>query len=199
GEGQAGRFARMFVERAFRRPLTAEQEQVFIDRQFEAARDPELAIKRVVLLTLKSPRFLYKEAGTNSDGYAVAERLAFAMWNSLPDKELLDAAAAGKLANREDVAKHATRMLADPRAKVKLRQFLLTWLKVDSAPDLAKDAIRFPGFDPALATDLRTSLELFLDDVVWSDESDFRQLFLSPAVYLHVPLPTFSLPDPPLQ
>ena len=48
-------------------------------------------------------------------------------------EQLLDAAAAGKLGTREQVAKQAERMLADPRAKAKLREFLLTWLKLDHA------------------------------------------------------------------
>src|SRR5262249_53627599 len=56
-------FCRRFAERAFRRPLTAEQQRLYADRQFEAARDPDTAVKRVVLLVLKSPRFLYREAG----------------------------------------------------------------------------------------------------------------------------------------
>jgi len=188
-----------FVERAFRRPLTPELKKRYVDRQFELAKDPELAVKRGVVLALKSPRFLYKEGGASADGYATAERLAFALWDSLPDKELLDAAAAGKLANRDEVVKQADRMLADPRAKAKLREFLLTWLKVDPAPDLAKDPNRFPGFGPAIATDLRTSLELFLDDVVWSEASDFRQLLLSDEVYLNGRLATFYGLGPPPQ
>ncbi len=67
-------------------------------------------------------------------------------------------------------------MVADLRTRAKLREFFLQWLKVDQVPDLAKDAERFPGSIAAVASDLRTSLELFLDDVVWSDASDFRQL-----------------------
>jgi hypothetical protein len=188
---KARELAERFVERAFRRPLTPELKKVYLDRQFELAKDPEVAVKRVVLLALKSPRFLYKEGGASSDGYATAERLAFALWDSLPDRELLDAAAAGKLSTRDEVSKQATRMLDDPRAKAKLREFLLTWLRVDPAPDLAKDVKKFPNFDPAIATDLRTSLELFLDDVVWSDASDFRQLLLSDEVYLNGRLATF--------
>src|SRR5262245_56764316 len=97
-EAKARVFARKFVERAFRHPLTEEQERVFIDRQFQAARDPEVAVKRVVLLTLKSPRFLYKDGASVADGFVVAERLAFAVWDLLPDRELLNAAGAGRLA-----------------------------------------------------------------------------------------------------
>jgi mono/diheme cytochrome c family protein len=182
---KARELAAAFVERAFRRPLSPDQKRVFIDRQFEEAGDPELAVKRVVLLALKSPRFLYRETGTGTDGHAVAERLAFSLWDSVPDRELLDLAAAGKLTGRDEVHRQATRMLSDPRAKAKIREFLFTWLKVDYPPDLAKDPKRFPGFDPAVASDLRTSLELFLDDTVWSETSDFRQLLLSEDIYMN--------------
>jgi hypothetical protein len=185
-------FARKFAERAFRRPLSDDEKQLFIDRQFQAASDPDLAIKRVLLLVLKSPRFLYLQTGNRPDEpFAVASRLAFAMWDSPPDKELLDAAAAGKLASREQLIKQAERMLADPRARTKIREFLLAWLKVDQRKELIKDPKRFPGFDAAMAADLRTSLELFLDNVVWSEGSDFRQLLLSDELYLNDRLATY--------
>lgn len=184
-EAKLKAFARRFVERASRRPLTDEQAKV-IDRQFaRAAGDPEAAAKRVVLFALKSPRFLYREDGGQPDGYTVASRLSFALWDSLPDQKLLDAAKAGKLTNRDEVAKQAERMLADPRTKEKVRGFLHHWLRVDHVADMAKDAKRFPGFDAAAVADLRTSLDLFLDEVVWSDRSDFRELLLGEGVYLN--------------
>jgi hypothetical protein len=76
-------------------------------------------------------------------------------------------------------------MLADPRAKAKVREFLMAWLKLDQPRDLTKDEKRFPDFDAAVASDLRTSLELFLDDVMWSPNADYRQLFLSEETYLN--------------
>ncbi len=191
-------FCRVFAERAFRRPLSAAEQSLFVERQFEAAGDDaQLAVKRVVLIVLKSPRFLYPDANGASEQYAVASKLAFALWDSPPDKELLDAAAANKLGTREEVGKHADRMFNDPRAKAKMRDFLLTWLKLDQAKELPKDAKRFPGFDEALAADLRTSLELFLDDVVWSANSDFRQLFLADELYLNGRLAKFYGAEPP--
>jgi len=63
-------------------------------------------------------------------------------------------------------------MAADPRVWAKLHEFFLQWLKVDQVPDLAKDAKRFPDFDAATASDLRTSLELLLENVVESERSD---------------------------
>jgi cytochrome c553 len=184
-------FCLRFTERAFRRPLTDEQKQLFVGRQFEAAGEVDTAVKRVVLLVLKSPRFLYREAGNKPDGYDVAARLSFGLWNSSPDVELLSAAAAGQLASREQVARQAERMLGDLRCRAKLRQFLLTWLKVDHYPDISKDAKRFPGFEATLVSDLRTSLELFLDEVVWDEKSDFRQLFLADQLHLNGRLARF--------
>ncbi|HEV3029565.1 MAG TPA: PA14 domain-containing protein, partial [Planctomycetota bacterium] len=56
-------FCRKFTERAFRRPLTPEQAPFFIDRPFAQSKDLEAAVKKCVLLALKSPRFLYREVG----------------------------------------------------------------------------------------------------------------------------------------
>lgn len=184
-------FCRRFAERAFRRPLTDDEKKLFIDRQFETVPDPNAAVKRVVLLVLKSPRFLYPDSGTAPGQFAVASRLALVLWDSLPDQALLDAAAADKLGTKDEVARQAERMLADPRAKAKVREFLLAWLKLDQAKDLVKDAKRYPGFDAALAADLRTSLELFLDDVIWGEGSDFRKLLLADELYLNERLATF--------
>ncbi len=190
-------FCRRFAETAFRRPLTDEQKRFFIDRQFERARDPEAGVKRVVLLVLKSPQFLYRELDGGSDGYDVASRLSFGLWDSLPDAELLREAAAGRLATREQVTRQAERMFGDLRARAKVRDFLLQWLKVDQPPELAKDPKRYPGFDRTVVSDLRTSLELFLDDTVWGGSSDFRQLLLADYVYLNGRLAKFYGADLP--
>ena len=194
-------FCLRFVERAFRRPLTDDQKRLYVDHQFQAARDLDTAVKRVVLLALQSPRFLYREIG--GDPYDVASRISFGLWDSLPDQELLQAAAAGRLATREQVTRQAERMLPDLRTHAKLREFFLQWLKVDQVPELSKDPKQFPGFDQSVASDLRTSLELYLDDVVWSEPSDFRQILLADSLYLNGRLARFYgaglPPDAPFQ
>jgi cytochrome c553 len=178
-------FCLRFAERAFRRPLTPEQKRLYVEHSFAPGRDVETAVKRCLLLVLKSPRFLYREVGGVGDAYDMACRLSFALWDSIPDAELLKAAAGGQLITPEQIRSQAERMILDPRCKAKLRAFFLQWLKVDAVPDLAKDAKQYPGFDLAAATDLRTSLELFLDEVLWSEASDFRQLFLDDSLYLN--------------
>lgn len=177
-------FCRRFVERAFRRPLTKEVEETYIAKQFAAATTPEMAVKRVVILTLKSPRFLYREVGSK-DAYQVASQLSFGLWDTLPDEPLLRAAAEGQLAKPEGVQRQAERMANDPRAWNKLREFLLQWLKVHETPDLVKSAKRFPEFDAITAADLRTSLELFLRNTAWNEKSDFRDLLTSRTQYLN--------------
>lgn len=196
--GDLKSFCRRFAERAFRRPLTEEETHIFVDRQFEGASDPELAVKRVVLLTLKSPRFLYREIGEGLDPYDVASRLSFTLWDSLPDRPLLEAAAAGTLTDRAEVLRQAERMAGDPRARSKVREFLLYWLRVEHVPDLAKDPSKFPEFSEPVISDLRTSLELFVDAVIDGESADFRELLLSDALYLNGRLaPLYGADLPP--
>jgi hypothetical protein len=193
GEDAADREARLidfchtFAERAFRRPLTDEQKLAYVDRQFAEAGDPEMAVKRVVLLVLKSPRFLFREVGDaeTNDPYNIAARLSFGFWDSIPDELLVRAAAAGQLVDLEQIAQHAQRMLPDPRTHSKLREFLLTWLKVSQPPDVAKDPQLYPEFTQDTLSDLRTSLELSIDDVLSSKPADYRQLLLADSLFLN--------------
>jgi hypothetical protein len=183
--------AEQFVERAFRRPLTKDGRELYVERQFRDAKSPEQALQRVVLLTLKSPRFLYRELGPGKDNaaardpYTVASRLSFTLWDSLPDAMLLGAAAAGKLQTAAEVREQAERMAADPRVQAKLRQFFLQWLNIEHFGEFAKDRKLYPQFDAELVSDLRTSLDLFLDDVLKSPEADFRRLLTDDRTYMN--------------
>ena len=172
-----------FVAQAFRHPLSERERQLYIERRFRDVPDLDTAVRRAVIMALLSPRFLY--VSNAGDAHAAAARLSLALWDSLPDQPLLEAAAGGHLVTPEQIRSQARRMLADPRARAKLRLFFLQWLKVESPPDLAKDPQAFGGFDAATAADLRTSLELFLDNVMWSEASDFRQILASSDVFLN--------------
>lgn len=178
-------YCQALVERAFRRPLAPEQKALYVDKPFNEIKTSDEAVKRVVLTALKSPRFLYREIGEQNDGYAVASRLAFALWDALPDHELLKAAEQGKLKTKEQIQQHAWRMLNDQRAKTKLSEFFKMWLKLDRVTDLAKDQKRYPGFDAQIISDLRMSLDLFLADILWSEKSNFKDLLLSEELYLN--------------
>lgn len=185
-------FCARWVETAFRRPLTDEEKQLYVERQFAEGENLDAAVHRCVLLSLLSPRFLYRETGQGPmDDYDVASWLSFALWDSLPDGQLREAAAKGQLQSRDQVYAQAERMLNDERTRAKLRQFLHQWLNVDRMHDLTKDAEAFPGFDERLVSDLRTSLDLYLEDFAWGDSPDFRRLFLDDEVYLNERLAEF--------
>lgn len=171
-------FGRRFAEAAFRHPLSDEDYQHYVERQFEVAKSPEIAVKRAVLFSLKSPQFLYPELpdANPPDNYEVAARLALSLWDSIPDQKLLQAAAEGKLRTREQIAAQAARMMTDPRTKQKLSGFFEHWLELERAELISKDPKLFPDFDTTVLADLRQSLELFLDQVVWGERSDYREL-----------------------
>lgn len=182
------------AERAFRRPLDGEQKAFFIDSRFEGAKDVESAAKQSLLLILTSPRFLYPGLADNEgapDGDTIASRLALTLWDSLPDEELCKAAREGTLQSTGQVAAQARRLLEDPRARIKTREFFQEWLAMDEREDLGKDGTLYPGFDQRIVADLRGSLETFVEEVVWSERSDYRELLTADYLYLNPRLAEF--------
>ena len=179
-------FLPRFAERAFRRPLTDEEQDLFGRVLFETAPDADTAARRGVILALTAPSFLYVDQepdATQPGPYTIASRLAFALWDSVPDEALLAAAASGALNSETGRLESATRMLDDPRTRAKVRDFFNHWLELEDR-DLMKDPERFPDFDPQAIAALRRSLDLFVDSVVWSEPSDYRDLLGADFLYL---------------
>lgn len=186
-------YAQRFAAAAFRRPLSEMERKLYVDTQFDGSTTPDTALKRSVLLALKSPRFLYTELpekGAQADAYAVASRLALSLWDSVPDEALMQAAAKNELGTPQQVAAQAQRMIKDPRAKEKLDDFFAHWLEMEER-DLTKDTKIFPHFDEMTISDLRHSLELFIDQTVWGEQSDYRQLLLANHLLLNGRLAAF--------
>ena len=185
-------FCADFVAAAFRRPLTEDQKRLFVTAQFKKNIKSDDSVKRVVLLALKAPQFLYLGLdGKKPDDFEVASRLSFGLWDSVPDAELLKLASKGALHTHEQVTEQARRMLADGRAHAKMQYFLHQWLQVNRSDDLSKDTALFPGFTPEIISDLRTSLNLFLEDAVWNGPSDYRKLLLADYLFLNNRLAEF--------
>ena len=182
-------FSLRFAQLAYRRPLTDEQ-KADLAAIYAGDVAPEVAAKRAFIFTLSNPAFLYPGIGPQDD-YAVASRLALALWDSVPDAPLLKAATAGQLKTEAQVRQHAQRMMKDPRAKAKLRDFLHDWLHVEEGAEIAKDQKEYPGFDQGVVMDLRTSLDLFTENIVWSEKSDYRQLLLGDTILMNQRLAKF--------
>ena len=198
GERQAKikKYCERLVSTAWSRPMTEVERAAVIDRFFVEGVAPEAAAKRVVLVALKSPSFLFREVGqAQKSDLRSATRLSFALWDSLPDKGLSEAAARGELNTPEHIAAQAQRMLDDPRTKAKLREFMLHWMKLDNDVELSKDGAQVPQFTPQAISDLRASLELFVDEVVWSERSDFRELLRADYLMLNRSLAEIYAPE----
>lgn len=179
-------FCRQFTARAFRRPLSEEIRNSHVDRFFEQEKSPEIALKKSMLLTLKSPRFLYVGLHNRKpDAFTVAERLALGLWDTVPDQTLIAQAERGQFANLNQVRSRAREMIKNPRARAKLRIFFEHWLEMERGDDLSKDAKRYPGFDKTLVADLRSSLHQFLEEVVWRGSGDYRELLLGNEILMN--------------
>ncbi len=187
------KFVETFVETAFRHPLSHDIKEWVIESQFKTAKTPEMAVKRIVMLTLKSPQFLYPDLSKSetTDDFDNAARLALTLWDSLPDKKLMQAAAAGKLKTQDQIRTEAQRMICDARTKAKLHGFFHHWLELERAEGTSKDPKIFPDFTPELLADLRESLFQFIDQIVWSDKSDYRELLQADYILMNERLGKF--------
>ena len=142
-----------FLTKAFRRPPTkAEFEKyhgVYQKKVKEEA--PLLALLSTYKEILCSPAFFYLGIPGNLPGeakvnYKLAEKLAFFLWCSVPDKELLDAAKDGKLLAPEILAAQVGRMLKDDRSRRWVEQFTDQWLHTSQLGNVAVDRNYYPRF-----------------------------------------------------
>jgi hypothetical protein len=177
-------FAEKFVARAFRRPLSDEEKERFVRKHFKENVSPDQAVKRLVLQTLSSARFLYPEVGgpEKADQWTIASRLALLLWDSVPNERLLDRLNKGEFNDPGKFDKVVNEAVWNWRTRIKMRGFYHHWLEMERADELVKDKGAFPEFDPAVAADLRTSLFAFLDEATWGKEkAGYRELLLSSA------------------
>jgi hypothetical protein len=164
--------------RAYRRPVEANGEELELLMQFyrlgrDEGGDFEAGVQYALSRLLVDPRFLYRFESEPADvavgsvyrvsDLELASRLSFFLWSSIPDDELLAAAAAGKLADPATLAAQVERMLADERSRRFVENFAGQWLKLRELAD-------FPSQDPELDADLRDAFrretELLFADVL---------------------------------
>ena len=106
------------------------------------------------------------------DDLAVASRLSFFLWSSIPDEELLALAEAGRLAEPAVYEEQVLRMLADPRASEALvGGFVSQWLNLRLLPEKLADPVMYPDFDDSLLEAFRQETELFVGNSIREDLS----------------------------
>jgi hypothetical protein len=176
----AAAFVRKFGLRAFRRPLTAAEQQRYTALLVkEGARSGDFlrGAQLVIEAMLQSPKFLFRlERGGDWRGYEMASRLSYFLWDSMPDDELTRAAASGALATPEGLDKQVRRMIGDARARQALDEFVSEWLRFDLAINAVKDRTIYPQFTPELAAAMTEETRLLVADLVWNN-GNFMDLF----------------------
>lgn len=169
-----------FLLRAWRTPVNADDITPLVDlyRQNRTNGSSEdEAFGRILQAVLMSPRFLFriernKAAGggpRDLDGYELASRLSYFLWSSMPDKTLLDAAAANALSKPSDVQAQVSRMLADGKSKA-LQNFGEQWLSLRNLQNVAPDKQVFPSFDEDLRTAMHQETLLLFNDLITGKE-----------------------------
>ncbi|MDX2181533.1 MAG: DUF1592 domain-containing protein [Bryobacteraceae bacterium] len=181
--------------RAYRRPL-AETEKEDLRRFYRDRRDAgglshEDALREVVVAILMSPDFCYRVETTALPpartvasakaptpktaplpGHALASRLSFFLWSSVPDEELTKVAATGELDRPEVLTAQVRRMLKDPRSRALAVEFAGHWLDFRRFEDHASvDRTRFPVFTNELRQAMFEEPVRFLDDLIRNDRS----------------------------
>jgi Protein of unknown function (DUF1592)/Protein of unknown function (DUF1588)/Protein of unknown function (DUF1595)/Protein of unknown function (DUF1585)/Protein of unknown function (DUF1587) len=150
-----------FGRRAFRRPLENAEIERYVG-VYEVARsslkfEAMDALQHVVRSLLSSPHFFLRvELGTGAipeiatPDFALASRLSYLVWSSMPDDELLAAAENGELATPQQVTRQVDRLLADPKSAAFYRDFFGQWLETRSLASHNADTMQFPNWDDAL-------------------------------------------------
>jgi hypothetical protein len=103
------------------------------------------------------------------DELALASRLSYFLWSSMPDDELLDLAERGEL--RAAIPEQVRRMLKSPKARALVENFAGQWLQIRSLENFQPDRKLFPEFDPALRSSMQRETELFFEYVMRQDRS----------------------------
>jgi hypothetical protein len=184
-------FCEKFVARALITNPSQQDLQRYVGQHFEQeALSIEDQVRRVVLITLKSPRFLFRHIEPRSTSHEIASLLAETLWDSVPSDALFKLAAKDNLAQPEQIKEACRQMLADRRSRAKLELFFDSWLD-PHVDGIAKDEHEFPAFSPRLVADLKTSLKMQVSEIVWSQESDFRQLLTFDTLFANQRLARF--------
>lgn len=183
----AERILSNFVRRAFRRTITDDDVKPFLAR-VKAKLDEKYSFEQAMRVGLKavlvSPQFLFlQEKPGKLDDFALAGRLAYFLWSSMPDDALLKLAAENKLHDPATLRAQVERMLKDPKAAAFAENFAGQWLDLRKIDDTTPDPSLYPEYDDVLRVALVKEAILFFSEVLKNDlsltnfvSSDFTML-----------------------
>jgi hypothetical protein len=187
-EMQARTIVGEFARRAWRRPVEPTEVDELMQLYTATLKDGESfesGVKLALQAVLVSPHFLFRgempvaaaaaaPAGSAVQSrpvseFALASRLSYFLWSSMPDDELFDLAAHGAL--RKNLDAQVRRMLASPKAHALVANFAGQWLEIRNLKFVEPDKKLFPEFDESLRAAMREETELFFNHILRQDRS----------------------------
>lgn len=194
----ADRLLAAFLPKVFRRPVDAETHKSYVARvaeRLEAGDCFETAMRWAYRAALCSPDFLYHaEPVGKLDDFALACRMSYFLWNSVPDDRLTSLAAAGSLHIPETLRAEVERMLKDPKSQRFVEDFLGQWLKLRQIAANDADKKLYPEFSLYLQDSMVAETRAFFRELIDKDlsashliRSDFAMLNEKLAVHYGIP------------
>ncbi|MEI6236089.1 MAG: DUF1592 domain-containing protein [Planctomycetota bacterium] len=192
------RLLKTFATRLFRRPVSDEKLAPYLalfNAELKRGASFEDAMRTAASAVLCAPDFLYfHESAGKLDDYALASRLAYFLWRSLPDDELLKLAAAGKLKQPAVLKEQTERLLANPKTKRFAADFTDGWLDLRSIEFTTPDKQLYPEFDDQLQFSIVAETRAFFSELITHNlpvsniiQSDFAMLDARLAKHYGIP------------
>jgi mono/diheme cytochrome c family protein len=171
----AERVLNTFMRRAFRRDVTSDDVGPFVAIVKTKLADGyafEPAIRAALKGVLIAPEFLFlRERPGKLDDFALASRLSYFLWSTMPDDELFALAEQQKLSNPDVLRRQVERMLASPKATALTENFVGQWLGLREIDATEPSHILYPEFDHLLKVSMVREAELFFDEILKLDLS----------------------------
>ena len=183
---------------AFRRPLENNEPgnwSALAKPVLAEGRRFDEALRIVLRAMFSSPEFLYHQAESGRlNDYALATRLSYFLWKSLPDDQLFLLAAEGKLSDQAILASEVDRMLDDEKSQRFVEDFLDQWLELEGIDATTPDEKLYPEWDDVLRQAMLEETRRFFSELIWDDrgvrefvDSDFT--FLNRRLAEHYGIP----------
>ncbi len=174
-QADAERIVRTFAHRAFRRPVSDERIETILDlvrTKLGEGRSFEQAVRVGLTAVLVAPEFLFLDEKPGPlDDFALAGRLSYFLWSTLPDAELDELAAAGRLSQPDVLHAQVERMLSDDRSGALVENFVGQWLGLRDLDFTLPSQLLYPEYDDLLRVSMQRETELFFTELLRSNLS----------------------------
>lgn len=183
----AEKLIRALLPRAFRRPVVEGEEKPFVTliaKSLEMGQPFEAALRAGYKAVLSSPKFLYlREPNGALDDHALASRLSYFLWSTMPDNVLAVLADKGELRKPAVLRAQVERMLSDPKALAFTENFTGQWLRLRDIAATTPDKLLYPEWEEHLQWSAARETHLFFEELLAKNlsvrnfvDSDFAML-----------------------